>query len=73
MIQRPLINPWTPADTLMPAVGERVLAVYEREDGSRSLPVVTTPIHADGSHLIDGQPIYRPLACWMPIPEGWQA
>lgn len=73
MIQRTLISPWIPASLALPAPGERVLGVYERDDGTPSTPVTMTPIHADGSHIRDGAPIYQPLVRWMPIPEGWQA
>lgn len=28
-----------------------------------------SPFHADGSHMLQGEYIYRPLVCWMPAPE----
>jgi hypothetical protein len=49
----------------MPAPGQRVYAKFEYPDR----PVLATPIHADGSHLIDGQSIYLPVQWWMALLE----
>ncbi len=57
----------------MPAPGQRVLHTYETEtaDGKKgeSSVILGTPIHADGSHMINGEPIYKPVVRWAPVPE----
>lgn len=61
---------WIESAIALPDPGQRVLLCYMQEDGTVSMPVTGTPIHADGSHpRSDGTSIYQPLACWMPIPE----
>lgn len=59
---------WISGDAAMPAAGEQVLRIYEGPDGKPSNPIVSTPIHEDGSHILDGAYIYRRTLWWMPIP-----
>lgn len=68
MIQQSIFTEWRypPA---MPLPGQQVVIVYEREDGTPSDYVVSTPIHLNGSHIRGGESIYRPLIKWLPIPE----
>ena len=53
----------------MPAPGQRVLMYYQGDNGPTG-PTLATPIHADGSHLIDGESIYAPIICWHALPDG---
>lgn len=53
----------------MPAPGQRVLMYYQGDNGPAG-PVLCTPIHTDGSHLIEGKSIYAPIICWHPVPAG---
>jgi hypothetical protein len=65
-----IIGKWMcPETDGMPAPGQRVL-MYYRGDAGPVGPVLCTPIHADGSHLIDGKSIYAPIVCWHPVPDG---
>ena len=53
----------------MPAPGQKVILFYESEDGSHTGPVISTPIHADGSHrFADGAHVYRPCVKWHALP-----
>ncbi len=53
----------------MPSPGQRVLMYYQGDNGPTG-PTLATPIHADGSHLIDGESIYAPIICWHALPDG---
>lgn len=60
---------WISGEAAMPDPGQRVLEIYELEDGTPSRQVTGTPIHANGSHLnADGTSIYRRTLWWMPLP-----
>lgn len=61
-------SPWINASEAMPAPGEKVLRYYEGALGQPIGPVLSTPIHADGTHLINGESIYCKTLWWMPIP-----
>lgn len=60
-------DPWNypDGDKNMPAPGQRVYALFS----GTANPVIATPIHADGSHLIDDQSIYSEVLCWAPLTE----
>lgn len=61
---------WRTAD-IEPAPGQRVLLYYQDASGEIRGPIISTPIHADGSHLCNGRSIYAPIVRWMPLPE-WE-
>lgn len=53
----------------MPAPGEIVVLFYEGEDGNPVGPVICTPIHAEGLHIVNGRNIYRRCIRWHEIPD----
>lgn len=53
----------------MPAPGEIVVLFYEGEDGNPVGPVICTPIHAEGLHIVNGKNIYRRCIRWHAVPE----
>lgn len=55
---------WPKGDKNIPAPGQRVLAFFP----GIAEPIIATPVHADGSHLINGESIYSKVICWHPIP-----
>jgi len=61
-------DPWIDG-SIPPHPGQRVLHYYFDDDGHVAGPILGTPVHADGSHLRDSKPIYRPMACWAACPE----
>jgi len=63
--------PWTSwiDGSIPPSPGQRTLHYYRGENGEPAGPVIGTPVHANGSHTIDGHSIYSPLVRWMPLPE----
>ena len=66
--QIPIFRGWMHATTTMPAAGQMVVNVYQKHDGTLSQPIISTPIHADGSHILAGKNIYRPIVWWMALP-----
>jgi hypothetical protein len=53
----------------MPAPGEIVVLFYEGEDGQPVGPVICTPVHAEGLHIVNGKNIYRRCIRWHEIPD----
>ncbi len=59
---------WIDAKHAMPNPGERVVLYYRHDDGRLGGPVIGTPIHANGSHILDGKNIYKPTVYWLRLP-----
>ncbi len=69
MKQLALFSEWISGDEYMPEPGQEVFKYYLGENGEPVGPIVSTPIHRDGSHLYNGKSIYRKCLWWMPIPS----
>ena len=68
MNQLQLLSNWQHPPA-MPLPGQRVLAKCIDHDGNVTAATAMTPIHADGSHELNGQSIYLPLHSWAPIED----
>ena len=70
MKQLPLFNEWISGCDRMPKPGQLVLKYFYGDDNETLIgPIISTPIHADGSHIYNGKSIYKDTIWWMPIPE----
>lgn len=69
MKQLSLFSSWTPGK-VRPAPGQEVLLVYEKEDGTPSEIILSTPIHKDDTDypVVNGRPFIRPVLWWMERP-----
>lgn len=69
MQQLSMLSDWIEPSEKMPEPGQRVVAYYRDDDGSVVGPIIGTPIHTNGSHILGGESIYKPTVAWMPIPD----